>query len=374
MTHDILIPPAGESVSSATLSCWHKQEGDWVEEGELLASLETDKVSQELLAPYSGFLSILVPENTDVSIGQRIATLAQEPSSPLPAPATPSDSSFSQKTSSSPAKLAPEAKTSSPTFTPPSLSAPPERQATTASPHSPLEAPSVRTSRQKMSPLRQKIAKQLLLAQQNTATLTTFNECDMSSLITLRNEFKEPFQKRYGVKLGFMSFFIKACVSALKEVPALNAKIEGTDIVTHHFYDISIAIQTKKGLTVPVLRDCDQKTCAELEQELAALAQKARQSALTLDDLQGGVFTLSNGGVYGSLLSTPLLNPPQSGILGMHTIQERPVVVDHQIVIRPMMYLALSYDHRLIDGKQAVSALVHIKQCLENPLRLLIET
>ncbi len=223
-----------------------------------------------------------------------------------------------------------------------------------------------------MSPLRRKIATHLVNAQQTAAILTTFNEVDLSAVMKLRKELQEAFTARYGVKLGFMSFFVKAVTEALKAVPQINARIDGEDLIQNHFYDIGVAVGTEKGLVVPVIRDADKKSFGEIEQAIGETAAKARDGKLTLEDLQGGVFTISNGGVYGSLLSTPILNPPQSGILGMHTIQERPVVRDGQIVIRPMMYLALSYDHRVVDGKEAVTFLVRIKESLETPGRLLL--
>jgi 2-oxoglutarate dehydrogenase E2 component (dihydrolipoamide succinyltransferase) len=223
-----------------------------------------------------------------------------------------------------------------------------------------------------MTPLRRKIATQLVMAQHQAAILTTFNECDMSAVMRLRSEMQEAFSKEFGIKLGFMSFFIKAVVSALKSVPSINARIEGEDMIENHYFDIGVAVGTDKGLMVPVVRDADQKSFAQLERELAEYAVKAREGKIQLQDLQGGVFTISNGGVYGSLLSTPILNPPQSGILGMHKIQERPVVVNGQVVIRPMMYLALSYDHRVVDGKGAVTFLVKLKESIENPVRLML--
>jgi len=224
-----------------------------------------------------------------------------------------------------------------------------------------------------MTPLRRKIAAQLVLAQQNAAMLTTFNECDMSAVMKLRSEYQETFQKRHGVKLGFMSFFLKAVVEALVEVPAVNARIDGDDLVENHYYDIGVAVGTERGLVVPVVRDVDKKNFAELEKEVASYAKKARDGKLQLDDLTGGVFTITNGGIYGSLLSTPILNPPQSGILGMHKIQNRPVLIGEEIVARPMMYLALSYDHRVVDGKEAVTFLVRVKECVEDPTRLLLQ-
>jgi 2-oxoglutarate dehydrogenase E2 component (dihydrolipoamide succinyltransferase) len=211
------------------------------------------------------------------------------------------------------------------------------------------------------------------MAQQTAAILTTFNECDMSAVMTLRKQMQEPFQKQYGVKLGFMSFFVKATVAALKAVPQVNSRLEGDDLIVNHYYDIGVAVGTERGLIVPVIRDAEQKGFAEIEQSILDYAGKAREGKIKIDDLQGGVFTISNGGVYGSLLSTPILNPPQSGILGLHKIQERPIAADGQIVIRPMMYLALSYDHRVVDGKEAVTFLIHVKEAIENPVRMLLE-
>ena len=229
-----------------------------------------------------------------------------------------------------------------------------------------------RTSRKKMSPLRRKIATHLVNAQHEAAILTTFNEVDMSAVMDLRKRLQDDFTARNGVKIGFMSFFIKAVVEALKSVPAVNGRIEGEEIVENHFYDIGVAVGTEKGLIVPVIRDCDQKSFAQIEKDIVDYATKARDGKLGLPDLQGGVFTITNGGIYGSLLSTPIINPPQSGILGMHSIQQRPIAVDGQVVIRPMMYLALSYDHRLVDGKEAVTFLVRVKQCIESPERMLL--
>ena len=224
-----------------------------------------------------------------------------------------------------------------------------------------------------MSGIRQRIAQRLVEAQHTAAILTTFNEADLSRVIELRTKYKEAFQKKHGVGLGFMSFFVKASIEALKAFPNVNARIDGTDIVLNHYYDIGVAVSTERGLMVPVLRDADRMSFAEIEKAIAAYAKKARENAISVDDLQGGTFTITNGGVFGSLLSTPILNPPQSGILGMHAIQKRPVVVDDQIVIRPMMYLALSYDHRIVDGREAVTFLVRIKECVENPERLFLE-
>jgi 2-oxoglutarate dehydrogenase E2 component (dihydrolipoamide succinyltransferase) len=224
-----------------------------------------------------------------------------------------------------------------------------------------------------MTPIRARIAERLLAAQQSAAILTTFNEADLSRVMELRARYKETFQKKHGVGLGFMSFFVKACVEALRAFPAVNARIDGQDIVYQHFYHLGVAVSTEKGLMVPVLRDCDQLGFAGIEKGIAALAQKAREGKITVADLQGGTFTITNGGIFGSMMSTPILNPPQSAILGMHAIQKRPVAIDDQVVIRPMMYLALSYDHRLIDGREAVSFLVRVKECIEDPQRLLLE-
>jgi len=230
-----------------------------------------------------------------------------------------------------------------------------------------------RTTRKHLSPLRRKIAAQLVMAQQTAAILTTFNECDMSAVMALRKQMQESFQKQHGVKLGFMSFFVKATVAALKAVPQVNSRVEGDDLIVNHYYDIGVAVGTERGLIVPVIRDAERKSFAEIEQSILDYAGKAREGKIKIEDLQGGVFTISNGGVYGSLLSTPILNPPQSGILGLHKIQERPMAVNGQVAVRPMMYLALSYDHRVVDGKEAVTFLIHVKEAIENPVRLLLE-
>ena len=230
-----------------------------------------------------------------------------------------------------------------------------------------------RTTRKRMSPIRRKIAAQLVMAQQTAAILTTFNECDMSAVMKMRSAMQESFTKEHGVKLGFMSFFVKAAVSALKAVPGVNSRLDGEDIIENHYYDVGVAVGTERGLVVPVIRDADQKSFAQIERDIAEYAVKARDGKIKIEDLQGGVFTISNGGIYGSLLSTPILNPPQSGILGLHKIQERPMAEKGQVVVRPMMYLALSYDHRMIDGKEAVTFLVRIKDCIENPGRLLLD-
>jgi 2-oxoglutarate dehydrogenase E2 component (dihydrolipoamide succinyltransferase) len=358
MNIEVKVPSVGESITSGVLSIWHKKNGERVGRDELLYTLETDKVSQEVNSPEAGIVHTKVNEGDEVKIGQVIAEIepaaAAEPApqaSPAPAPSAP----------------APTPEPPKPTPAPTPAKAP--EPAAPAS--KPLSTDS-RATRKKLTPLRKKIAAQLVKAQHTAAILTTFNECDMSSVMSLRKELQEDFSKKHGVKLGFMSFFVKAVVDALQAVPAINSRIDGDDLILNNAYDIGVAVGTEKGLVVPVVRDCDKLTFADIETRLAAYATKAREGKISLDDLSGGVFTISNGGVYGSLLSTPILNPPQSGILGMHKIQERPVVVNGQIVARPMMYLALSYDHRVVDGKEAVTFLIRVKDCLENPARLLL--
>jgi 2-oxoglutarate dehydrogenase E2 component (dihydrolipoamide succinyltransferase) len=365
MSLDITVPTFGESITSANVARWHKADGSIVSKGETLVTFETDKVSSELEAPADGKLSIIVPEGTEVAIGAVIASIAEgatAAASPAPAAA---------------AAPAPAAAAPAPARTAPAPVVAPAPVLVAPTPE-PVSAPAAvaidgRTTRKKMSMLRRKIANHLVNAQQTAAILTTFNEVDMTAVMNLRKSVQDDFLKKYNVKLGFMSFFVKAVVQALKDVPQINAMIDGNDIIENHFYDIGVAIGTEKGLIVPVLRDCDRKNFAEVEQDILNYAAKAREGKIAMEDLQGGVFTISNGGVYGSLLSTPILNPPQSGILGMHTIQQRPVAVDGKVEIRPMMYLALSYDHRLIDGKEAVTFLIRIKECLENPTRMLLE-
>jgi 2-oxoglutarate dehydrogenase E2 component (dihydrolipoamide succinyltransferase) len=358
---ELKVPAAGESITSANVAKWRKNDGEQVVQGEVLVTLETDKVSNELEAPVSGRLKIITPEGEEVSIGAIIATIdtgatasvAAAPVTQAPAPVV----------APTPAVAAPVA-AAKPDFSAPV--APVERV-------TPSEVSDGRTTRKKMSMLRRKIATHLVNAQQTAAILTTFNEVDMSSVMDLRKQVQEDFLKKHGVKLGFMSFFVKAVAQALKDVPSVNGRIDGTDIIENHFYDIGVAIGTEKGLIVPVLRDVDKKSFAQIEKDILDYAKKAQDGKITIDDLSGGVFTISNGGTYGSLLSTPILNPPQSGILGMHTIQQRPVALNGQVVIRPMMYLALSYDHRLVDGKEAVTFLIRIKESLESPTRLLLE-
>ncbi len=344
MSIDVIVPAVGEAISSASIARWHKHSGDPVRTGDLLVTLDTDKVSNDLEAAANGILEILIPEGQEVPIGTVIARL---------------DTSNTITQTEKVAPIAPIAP---------------------IGPISPIDPitpeptpPDTRTTRRPMSPLRRKIATQLVNAQQTAAILTTFNEVDMSAILDLRQQAQQSFSNKHGVKLGFMAFFVKAVVLALRAVPALNARIDGDDIVENHFHDIGVAISTDKGLVVPVLRDCERKSLADIELEIATVAEKARTGKITLDDLQGGVFTITNGGVFGSLLSTPILNPPQTGILGMHVIQPRPVARDGQVVIRPMMYVALTYDHRIVDGREAVLFLRRIKDCLESPSRMLLE-
>jgi len=359
---DIKIPALGESVAGGQISKWHFQVGDAVKVGDVLLTLETDKVAAEVTSEINGVLAgIAAKEGDDVVIGAVVgnitegAAAAAPAAAPTPAPAAPV-AVEAPKPAPAPVAEAPKP-----------APAPASKPAPKAAP-----APEGRTTRKKMSPLRRKIADQLVNAQQTAAILTTFNECDMSSLMGMRSKLQDSFVKTHGVKLGFMSFFVKAVVEALKAVPQINVRVEGDEIVQQHFYDIGVAVGTERGLIVPVIRDADQKSFAEIEKDILAYAAKAKEGKIELADLTGGVFTISNGGVYGSLLSTPIINPPQSAILGMHTIQQRPVAVDGQVVIRPMMYLALSYDHRVVDGKEAVTFLIRIKDCIENPARMLV--
>jgi 2-oxoglutarate dehydrogenase E2 component (dihydrolipoamide succinyltransferase) len=405
MSIEVKVPAVGESITSGVLSLWHKQTGDIVGEGEALFTLETDKISTEVPATGSGKLQIQVDTGQEVKIGQVVALLddsvrapAQSAKQSAPAEATaapvaqesnltlsPAARRIVEEEKVNPAEVSGTGKRGQVTKSDlvqylESKNAPlsptqPDAQPAPASPTAaaPPSDFSSRTTRRKMSPLRKKIAAQLVMAQQNAAMLTTFNESDMSAVMQLRSQYQESFQKRHGVKLGFMSFFIKAVVDALQSVPAMNARIDGDDLIENNYYDIGVAVGTPRGLVVPVVRDADKKSFAELEKEVAAYAGKARDGKLGLSDLTGGVFTITNGGIYGSLLSTPILNPPQSGILGMHKIQNRPIAIGEKIEVRPMMYLAVSYDHRVVDGKEAVTFLVRVKDCVEAPTRLLLQ-
>jgi 2-oxoglutarate dehydrogenase E2 component (dihydrolipoamide succinyltransferase) len=363
MPSDIKIPALGESVAGGQIAKWHFKEGDHVKTGDILLTLETDKVAAEVTAEVSGALHIGKQAGEDVEVGavvgqidESAAAPAAKTEAPQPAPAAAAAPAPAAKVEAEKPAKAPEAKV-----------APKPEPAPAAK-----AAPEGRVTRKKMSPLRKKIADQLVTAQRTAAILTTFNECDMSNVMSLRSKLQDSFVAKNGVKLGFMSFFIKAVVEALKAVPQVNVRVEGEEIVQNHFFDIGVAVGTERGLIVPVLRDADQKSFAELEKDILGYAAKSKEGKIQVSDLTGGVFTISNGGVYGSLLSTPIINPPQSAILGMHSIQQRPVAVDGQVVIRPMMYLALSYDHRVVDGKEAVSFLIRIKDCIENPARMLV--
>ncbi|NBV06409.1 MAG: 2-oxoglutarate dehydrogenase complex dihydrolipoyllysine-residue succinyltransferase [Proteobacteria bacterium] len=386
MTIEIKVPALGESVSEAAIAKLHKKVGDAVKADELIVELETDKVTLEVNAPANGVISDLkVKEGDNVKVGDLIALMSEGGAATVksaPIAAAPAQSTNSSlPLSPAPKKLAAENNVDTSVISGTgkdgrvtkgdvlevisSGSAPVKSI--------PAVAGSKPTERVKMSKLRQKIAERLKESQNTAAILTTFNEVDMTEVMALRAQYKEAFEKKHGAKLGFMSFFVKACVTALKELPAVNAEIDGTDIIYKNFYDIGVAVGSPQGLVVPVLREADHLNLAAIEKGIADLGVKARDGKLTIPDLTGATFTISNGGVYGSLMSTPIINPPQSAILGMHKIQERPMVVAGEIKIRPMMYLALSYDHRIIDGKEAVTFLVRVKELLEDPRRLVLD-
>jgi 2-oxoglutarate dehydrogenase E2 component (dihydrolipoamide succinyltransferase) len=435
MLVEVKVPSVGESVTEALLAQWFKNDGDTVKKDEPLFVIETDKVTLEVVSEAAGRLAIKVQEGETVAIGAVVGTIdaaAAEAAEPPPADAAPEKKETQPPAAQprEPEEPAPEAP--APTVAEPP---PPQTEAIPAEPLQDLDglSPSVRRliaeksldparitgsgpagritkgdvilfleglqppasdsgdepppqppaetpktgeeriTRKPMSPIRRRIASHLLNAKQNTAMLTTFNDIDMTRVMALRSEYKERFKKKYGISLGMMSFFIKACVEALKEFPEVNAYIDDKDIVYHHYYHIGVAIGSEKGLVVPVIRHADQLSFAELEQAIIDFVDKIKENRLELSDLEGGTFTISNGGVFGSLLSTPILNMPQSGILGMHRVDRRPVAIDEQIVIRPMMYVALSYDHRIIDGREAVTFLKRIKECIENPERMMME-
>ena len=397
---DILTPALGESVSEATIAKWNKKAGEAVKKNDILVELETDKVTLEVSAEADGVLyEILKPEGETVGVGDVLGkldagatassaptTAAAPAAAPTPVAAAPAASTASHAPMPSAGVILDGAGVAASSVAGTgkdgrvtkadalaavaSLSAAP---ATAAPVASAPRATGPREERVKMTRLRQTIARRLKDAQNVAAMLTTFNEVDMSGVMSARNKYKDIFEKKHGTKLGFMSFFVKAVVTALKDVPAVNAEIDGTDLIYKNYYDIAVAVGTDKGLVVPVLRDCDTLSLAGIEKGIAELGKKARDGALSMEDMQGGTFTISNGGVYGSLMSTPILNAPQSGILGMHKIQDRVMVENGQMVIRPMMYLALSYDHRIVDGKEAVTFLVRVKECLENPERMLLD-
>ena len=414
---DVMVPALGESVSEATVSTWFKKPGDAVKQDEMLCELETDKVSVEVPSPVTGVLAeIIAPEGTTVAANARLAIVtegaAAAPKAAEPKPVTEDpkiadaakigspgagheevtaradvENAPSAKKAMAEAGLSPDAVKGSgrdgrvmkedvakAVATPAPAAAPAAAPAPVAVPRAPIPAEdAAREERVKMTRLRATIARRLKDAQNTAAMLTTYNEVDMSGIMSLRNEYKDAFEKKHGVKLGFMSFFVKACTHALKEVPEVNAEIDGQDVVYKNYVHMGVAVGTPSGLVVPVVRDADQMGFAAIEKKIAELGLRARDGKLSMAEMQGGSFTISNGGVYGSLMSSPILNPPQSGILGMHKIQDRPVVVGGQIVIRPMMYLALSYDHRIVDGKGAVTFLVRVKEALEDPRRLLMD-
>jgi 2-oxoglutarate dehydrogenase E2 component (dihydrolipoamide succinyltransferase) len=360
MPHDIKIPPAGESVTSGQIAKWHFAEGAQVKQGDVLLTLETDKVAAEVTAEVSGVLHIGAQVGEDVLIGAVVGTI-DESAAPAAAPAPVTAPSPAPATTPTPAPVAVVKTAQVPELKPQPVAAPVVAR-----------DPNERVTRKRMTPLRRKIADQLVNAQHTAAILTTFNECDMTNVMALRAKLQDNFVAKHGLKIGFMSFFVKAVVDALKAVPQVNVRVEGDEIVSHNFFDIGVAVGTERGLVVPVIRDADTKSFADIEKDIAGYAAKAKAGQLQIADLTGGIFTISNGGTYGSLLSTPILNPPQSGILGMHSIQQRPVAIDGQVVIRPMMYLALSYDHRVVDGREAVTFLVRVKECIENPARMLV--
>ena len=417
MAIEVKIPAVGESITSGVVSAWHKKSGDFVNEGEPLFTLETDKVSTEIVAEKAGTLETKVPEGQEVKIGEVVATIDDSKQPPEQKKEAPSKKAPEQRKEAEPSKKPTEKK--EPVAAGVHRGGPESSRdigTTTLSPavrriveEEKLEAEKIRGTgeggrltkedvlaavqergkagekidtrevqlsgdgrfvRKKMSPLRRKIAQQLVIAQHTAAILTTFNECDMSAVQELRRSKQQEFTKKNGVKLGFMSFFVKACVEALKAVPVVNGRIEGDDFIQNNFYDIGVAVGTERGLVVPVVRDADKKSFADVERDIADYAARARDGKLKIEDLQGGTFTITNGGVYGSLFATPILNFPQSGILGMHKIMPRPVAVDGKVDVRPMMYLALSYDHRAIDGKEAVTFLIKVKECIEDPKKL----
>ena len=412
MAVEVKIPEVGESITEGFLAEWSQPDGVVVAVEDPLLVLETDKITMTVNAEHSGKLTILVAEGETVEVGQVVATIdtdvtdapapeavKEPPAEPVrstaPAPAgAPDHSGLSPAVKRlvlehelDPATIEGTGKggrilkgdviryletrtADAPTPFPPSAPAAAEPEQPRPQP---VALPDQRQSRTPMSRLRQRLAERLVEVQQTTAILTTFNEADMSRVMALRTEYKEEFKKKHEIGLGFMSFFVKATVDALKTVPTVNAYIDGDEVVTNHYFDIGVAVSTDKGLVVPVVRDADRLTMAEIEASIADLARRAQERRLELSDLTGAVFTISNGGVFGSLLSTPILNPPGSAILGMHTIQKRPIAVGDEIVIRPMMYLAMSYDHRIIDGREAVTFLKRIAECIEDPERMLLE-
>jgi 2-oxoglutarate dehydrogenase E2 component (dihydrolipoamide succinyltransferase) len=415
--HEVKIPPLGESISSGILAKWHVADGTVVKKDQPLFELETDKITSEGIADVAGKITFKVQPGTEVKIGEIVAVIdtsvaagaaAAAPTAPVAAQATetahsPAVRRALAETGVDATKIDGTGKAGRLTkgdvlaaAAAPAAPAAPAAEVSAAKPAAasivaaiaaapatalPSSAPVISTgaaaatgkrSRVKMTKLRQTIAKRLVAAQHEAAMLTTFNEVDMSAVMALRAKYQDDFVKKNGVKLGFMSFFTKAVVNALKEVPAINAQLDGDEIIQNNYYDISMAVSTEKGLVVPVVRGCDQLDMASIEKAIGDVAKKARDGKLTLPDFEGGCFTITNGGIFGSMLSTPIINAPQSAILGLHAINDRPIALNGQVVIRPMMYLALSYDHRLVDGKEAVTFLVKVKQAIEDPTRLLL--
>jgi 2-oxoglutarate dehydrogenase E2 component (dihydrolipoamide succinyltransferase) len=416
---EIRVPALGESVTEATIGKWFKKPGDAVAVDEPLVELETDKVTIEVPAPAAGVLSgIAVKDGDTVAVGALLGEIKEgagaAPAKAPPRPSAPAAPPATPAAATSPAPSVPAAAKAPPPETPPAPSvrrlaaesgvdaatvpgsgkdgrvtkgdmlaaieraaaqpmpvAQPAAAVQVRAPTPPDDA--AREERVRMTRLRQTIARRLKEAQNTAAMLTTFNEVDMSHVMALRTQYRDLFEKKHGAKLGFMGFFVRACVQALKEIPAVNAEIDGADIIYKNYYHIGIAVGSERGLVVPVVRDCDQKSLAEIEKTIADFGRRARDGTLKIEELQGGTFTITNGGIYGSLMSTPILNAPQSGILGMHKIQERPMVVAGKVEARPMMYLALSYDHRLVDGREAVTFLVRVKESLEDPARLVLD-
>ncbi len=420
MTIEIRVPALGESVSEATVGRWFKTAGEHVKADEPVVELETDKVTLEVNAPASGVLSeIVVKEGDTVAVGALLGQIGDGPAAAAPkvaakpsqtTPAAPvAQAGVAPETSDSQSVPAPAARSASPSpaavkvaadhgldpamiagsgkhgqvlksdvldfvAKPPTVAeAPAPQPVPFVAPSPALSSDGDREERVPMTRLRQTIARRLKDAQNTAAMLTTFNEADMSAVINLRARYKDAFEQKHGIKLGFMGFFVKACVGALKTVPAVNAEIDGADMIYKNYYHLGVAVGTDKGLVVPVVRDCDRLSLGEIEKAIAGLGKRARAGELQIEEMQGGTFTITNGGIYGSLMSTPILNPPQSGILGMHKIQERPVAINGKAKIRPMMYLALTYDHRVVDGKEAVTFLVLVKEALEDPARLMLD-
>ena len=411
MATEIKVPTLGESVTEATIGQWFKATGDAVQADEPLVELETDKVTIEVPAPVAGTLGdIVAPEGETVEVGALLAMLNEGDGAGAAPAAAPAPAKEDAPAAASAPVAAPTAAPAAPTSMPPApaaakmlaetkidpagvagsgvrgqvlkgdvldaiasgATAPAAVAAPAArAPSAPQDA--AREERVRMTKLRQTIARRLKDAQNTAAMLTTFNDVDMSAVMNLRKDYKDLFEKKHGVRLGFMGFFVKACCQALQEIPAVNAEIDGTDIIYKHFVNVAVAVGSPRGLVVPVVRDADQMSIADLEKAIGDFGRRARDGQLTMEEMQGGTFTISNGGVYGSMMSTPILNAPQSGILGMHRIEERPVVRNGEIVIRPMMYLALSYDHRIVDGKEAVTFLVRVKEALEDPQRLVLD-